>query len=40
MTKLLTSGSLDRLGFDYRPATAASAFRERSDVVTERLGAP
>ena len=28
MSQLLTSGYLDRLGFDYKPATAASTFRE------------
>src|SRR5581483_7670405 len=28
MSELLTSGYLDRLGFHYRPATAASTFRE------------
>jgi phospholipase C len=31
---LVTSGYLDRLGFDYRPASAASTFREPSKVVT------
>jgi phospholipase C len=30
---LVTSGYLDRLGFDYRPASAASTFREPSRVV-------
>jgi phospholipase C len=30
---LVTSGYLDRLGFDYRPATAASTFREPSKIV-------
>ena len=32
MTALLTSGYLDRLGFDYRPADAASTFREPSKI--------
>jgi phospholipase C len=30
---LVTSGYLDRLGFDYRPASAASTFREPSKVA-------
>jgi phospholipase C len=30
---LVTSGYLDRMGFDYRPASAASTFREPSTVV-------
>jgi len=30
---LVTSGYLDRLGFDYRPASPASTFREPSRVV-------
>ena len=30
---LVTSGYLDRLGFDYKPATAASTFREPSKVT-------
>jgi hypothetical protein len=30
--KLVTSGYLDRLGFDYQPASAASTFREPSKV--------
>jgi phospholipase C len=30
---MLTSGYLDRLGFDYKPATAASTFREPSKVI-------
>jgi phospholipase C len=29
---LVTSGYLDRLGFDYQPASAASTFREPSKV--------
>jgi phospholipase C len=29
---LVTSGYLDRMSFDYRPATAASTFREPSKV--------
>ena len=29
---LVTSGYLDRLGFDFKPATAASTFREPSKV--------
>ena len=28
MSLLLTSGYLDRLGFDYKPATAATTFRK------------
>ena len=32
MATLLTSGYLDRLGFKYRPATAASTFRQPSKV--------
>jgi phospholipase C len=40
MTKLLTSGYLDRLGFEYRPATPATMFREPSKVVAARRGAP
>jgi phospholipase C len=31
---LVTSGYLDRLGFDYRPATADSTFREPSKVAS------
>ena len=30
--KLVTSGYLDRLGFDYQPASPASTFREPSKV--------
>jgi phospholipase C len=32
LMKLVTSGYLDRLGFDYQPADAASTFREPSKV--------
>jgi phospholipase C len=31
---MVTSGYLDRLGFDYRPATPAHAFREPDKVVS------
>jgi phospholipase C len=34
MTLLLTSGYLDRLGFDYRPATAATTYRQPDKVRT------
>jgi phospholipase C len=34
---LVTSGYLDRLGFDYEPASAASTFREPSKVVNAVL---
>ncbi len=30
--KLVTSGYLDRLGFDFKPADATSTFREPSKV--------
>jgi hypothetical protein len=30
----VTSGYLDRLGFDYRPATADSTFREPSKIAS------
>jgi phospholipase C len=33
LVKLVSSGYLDRLGFDYRPASPASTFREPSKVV-------
>jgi hypothetical protein len=33
----VTSGYLDRLGFDYEPASAASTFREPSKVVNAVL---
>jgi phospholipase C len=33
VVEMLTSGYLDRLGFQYRPATAASTFREPSKVT-------
>jgi len=33
MEALVTSGYLDRLGFDYKPATAASTFREPSKIT-------
>jgi phospholipase C len=36
MVDMLTSGYLDRLGFKYRPATAASTFREPSKVESRR----
>jgi phospholipase C len=32
MTALRTSGYLDRLGFDYRPATASAMFREPTKI--------
>ena len=32
LMKLVTSGYLDRLGFDHQPASAASTFREPSKV--------
>jgi hypothetical protein len=31
---LLTSGYLDRLGFDYKPATAASTYRHPHTVAS------
>jgi phospholipase C len=31
---LVTSGYLDRMGFDYKPATAASTYREPSKLLT------
>jgi len=33
LVDLVTSGYLDRLGFDYKPASAASTFREPSKIV-------
>jgi hypothetical protein len=33
MTLLRDSGYLDRLGFDYRPATASTMFREPDKVT-------
>ena len=38
MTALLDSGYLDRLGFDYRPATAESTFREPSKFASALRG--
>ena len=32
MTALRTSGYLDRLGFEYRPATASGMFREPTKI--------
>jgi hypothetical protein len=32
MTTLRTSGYLDRLGFDYRPATASATYREPTKI--------
>jgi hypothetical protein len=32
LAELYTSGHLDRLGFDYRPATASSIFRHPSSM--------
>jgi phospholipase C len=39
MLDLVTSGYLDRLGFDYRAATPADAFREPDKVVSTLAGA-
>ena len=33
LVNLVTSGYLDRLGFDYRPASPASTFREPSKIL-------
>ena len=35
---MVTSGYLDRLGFDYRAATPADAFREPDKVVSTLVG--
>ena len=35
LQNLVTSGYLERLGFDYKPATAATMFRQPS-IVTQR----
>jgi hypothetical protein len=35
LQNLVTSGYLERLGFDYKPATAATMFRHPS-IVTQR----
>ena len=40
MTALLSSGYLDRLGFDYRPATASSTFREPSKTMAAMRASP
>ena len=36
LTEMRTSGYLERLGFKYRPATAATTFRQPSE-ITSRL---
>jgi phospholipase C len=40
MATLLYSGYLDRLGFDYRPATPSSMFREPSKVTEAHAANP
>ena len=37
--ELVTSGYLERLGFDFKPATAASTYRQPSQLLSAYLGA-
>jgi len=39
MAGLVTDGTLERLGFDYKPATPATTFREPSKVLQAQAGA-